>query len=72
VVGQIRDKVRRMHGEEIAGETRILYGGSVNGNNIAEFVGMPEIDGALVGGASLDAEQFVRIVAVTNEVRNRV
>ena len=39
---------------------------------IAEFVSMPEIDGALVGGASLDAEQFVRIVAVTNEVRNGV
>jgi triosephosphate isomerase len=61
-----------MHGDEIADDTRILYGGSVNANNISEFVSMPEIDGALVGGASLDAEQFVRIVAVTNEVRNRV
>jgi triosephosphate isomerase len=72
VIGLIREKVRQMHGEEIAEETRILYGGSVNGNNIGEFVSMPEIDGALVGGASLDAEQFVRIVAVTNEARNRV
>ncbi|MDQ3930980.1 MAG: triose-phosphate isomerase [Chloroflexota bacterium] len=72
VIGQIREKVRRMHGDGIADETRILYGGSVNGNNIGEFVSQPEIDGALVGGASLDAEQFVRIVAVTNDVRNRV
>lgn len=72
VIGQIRDKVRQMHGDGVADEARILYGGSVNGNNISEFVSMPEIDGALVGGASLDAEQFVRIVAVTNEVRNRL
>ena len=72
IIGLIRGKVRQMHGEEIAEGVRILYGGSVNANNIAEFVSMPEIDGALVGGASLDAEQFVRIVAVTNEARNRV
>jgi triosephosphate isomerase len=52
---------------------RIQYGGSVNEGNIAEFISQPEIDGALVGGASLNAEQFVRIVAITNEVkRNRL
>ena len=43
-------------GEEPAGQTRILYGGSVNADNIAEFTRMPDIDGALVGGASLSPD----------------
>lgn len=72
VIAQIRDKVRRMAGDEIADSTQILYGGSVNARNIAEFVSLPEIDGALVGGASLEAYQFVRIVAVTAEARGKM
>jgi triosephosphate isomerase len=40
---------------------RIQYGGSVKGANIAELIAMPDIDGALVGGASLDADEFARI-----------
>ena len=72
VIAQIRDKVRRMAGDEIADSTQILYGGSVNAKNIAEFVSLPEIDGALVGGASLEAYQFVRIVAVTAEARAKM
>ncbi len=71
VIGAIRRKVVEMHGDTVAAEMRLLYGGSVNSDNIAEFVSKPEIDGALVGGASLDAGQFVRIVAVTNEVRHK-
>ncbi len=71
VVGAIRKLVAAMHDEEAAEAVRILYGGSVNAANIAEFISQPEIDGALVGGASLDPEGFVRIVAVTNEVKGK-
>jgi triosephosphate isomerase len=49
-------------GTEVAGRTRIQYGGSVKGSNAAELMGMPDIDGALVGGASLDPDEFARIV----------
>ena len=42
--------------------TRVQYGGSVKAGNIREFMAHPEIDGALVGGASLDAEEFALIV----------
>lgn len=45
----------------IAGELRILYGGSVKGSNAPALFGMPDIDGGLVGGASLDADDFLRI-----------
>ncbi|MGA7730717.1 MAG: triose-phosphate isomerase [Chloroflexia bacterium] len=68
VAAEIRRLVREMHGSMLADEIRIQYGGSVNAANIAEFVSQPDIDGALVGGASLDAGQFVRIVAVTQDV----
>lgn len=70
VIGAIRRKIASMHGDTIASEMRILYGGSVKAGNIGEFVGQPEIDGALVGGASLDPDEFVRIVAITNQVKN--
>ena len=46
-----------------ADQTRILYGGSVKPDNAAELLALPDIDGALVGGASLDAESFAAIVA---------
>jgi triosephosphate isomerase len=46
-----------------AAEVRILYGGSVNGDNAAELLGAGDVDGALVGGASLTAAKFVPIVA---------
>jgi triosephosphate isomerase len=48
---------------EAGSETRIVYGGSVKAGNAAELLGRSEIDGALVGGASLDPEEFARIVA---------
>jgi triosephosphate isomerase len=44
-------------------QVRILYGGSVKADNAAELFAMPDIDGALVGGASLDAQEFLRIMA---------
>ncbi len=58
----IRKPLAEMFGQEAAEAVRVLYGGSVTGANAAEFFGMPEIDGALVGGASLKSD-FVKIVA---------
>jgi triosephosphate isomerase len=49
--------------KEAAADVRIQYGGSVKPDNAAEILAQPDIDGALVGGASLDPEGFVRIVA---------
>ncbi len=55
---RIRSELRLGFGEERAGRTRILYGGSVSAANAAAILAAPEIDGALVGGASLNAETF--------------
>ena len=57
----IRDRVSAVHGVDTAANMRILYGGSVKADNIAVMMAQPAIDGALVGGASLDAGEFVRI-----------
>jgi triosephosphate isomerase len=51
-----------MFGETLAKSIRILYGGSVKPGNISELMARSDIDGALVGGASLDAETFSKIV----------
>ena len=58
----IRPALISLFGTEVAQGTRILYGGSVTGSNAAEFFGQPDIDGALVGGASLKPADFVKIV----------
>jgi triosephosphate isomerase len=68
-IGFIRGKIARLYSDEIAQALPILYGGSVNADNIAEFVQQPEIDGALVGGASLKAAEFVSIVKQTSQIR---
>ena len=60
--GFIRRTVIETHGVDIAEKTRILYGGSVKPDNIATLMSQPDVDGALVGGASLEAESFARIV----------
>jgi triosephosphate isomerase (TIM) len=65
----IRSLILSRFGSAIASEMRILYGGSVTPGNIAEFVGQPDIDGALVGGASLKANDFTAIVRSTFESR---
>jgi len=61
--GAIRDKLTEQVGSAAAGAMRILYGGSVNGENAAELLDAGDVDGALVGGASLTAGKFVSIVA---------
>ena len=58
----IRSRVREMFGETVADSIRILYGGSVKPDNIAALMNEADIDGALVGGASLEADSFARIV----------
>jgi triosephosphate isomerase len=62
VIGAIRVEVGRLHGAGAAAAVRIQYGGSVKPGNIAELMAQPDIDGALVGGASLEAEDFSRLV----------
>lgn len=61
VCGAIRQVVAEIYGQETAEEIRIQYGGSVNAGNAAELFAMPNIDGGLVGGASLK-EDFAKIV----------
>jgi len=68
-IGFIRQSLARLFSEEMAQKTRILYGGSVNADNAAEFMRQPEIDGALVGGASLKADQFMSIVKQASEIK---
>jgi triosephosphate isomerase len=62
VCGAIRASVAELAGAEAAAQIRIQYGGSVKAANIAELMAQPDIDGALVGGASLDPDEFARIV----------
>ena len=58
VAGKIREAIEGKFGPEIAQSTRILYGGSVKAANVAGFLRSPEVDGVLVGGASLDVDEF--------------
>lgn len=58
----LRELIEKNVGAPLAESVRILYGGSVKPDNVAELMAMPDIDGALVGGASLDPETFSRIV----------
>ena len=62
VVGLIRQTLASRYSQELADGIRIQYGGSVKPGNIRDFMAHPEIDGALVGGASLDPEEFALIV----------
>ena len=62
MIGFIRSYLAKIYDRELADSVRILYGGSVNEENIAEFMGEVDVDGALVGGASLQANSFAGIV----------
>lgn len=62
VASFIRQRLRDAHGQSIAGRIRILYGGSVNPGNITGFLAQDDVDGVLVGGASLEAVSFARLV----------
>ncbi len=62
VCAAIRSRVRETFGAEAAGSVRVLYGGSVKAGNVAAIMAKADVDGALVGGASLDPDEFVGIV----------
>ena len=68
VASALRAAISERLGEETAKATRILYGGSVKSDNIAGFMRQPDVDGALVGGASLDVEGFSAIVRYQKHV----
>lgn len=57
----LRARLAALYSPDLAAGVRLLYGGSVKGENAADLLGQPDVDGALVGGASLDAEDFVKI-----------
>lgn len=64
VCGAIRAELATIASPKIADGVRVLYGGSVNAKNVGEIVGQPDVDGALVGGASLEGEQFATLSAI--------
>jgi triosephosphate isomerase len=57
----VRDEIRNLYGDEVAENIEILYGGSVKSSNAKELFAMSDIDGGLVGGASLEPEEFSKI-----------
>ena len=68
-ISLIRRTISKLYNERIAQDLRILYGGSVTAHNTTEFMQQTEIDGALVGGASLKADQFISIVRRTSKIK---
>ncbi|CAG0927553.1 triosephosphate isomerase (TIM) [Thermoflexales bacterium] len=69
VAQNIRTPLSKLFGEAVAQGVRVQYGGSVTAANAAEFMGMPEIDGALVGGASLKVADFTGIITATAQAK---
>ena len=59
----IRNEVAKMYGKRVANKVIIQYGGSVKPNNVKEYLTQPDIDGALVGGASLKSETFIELIS---------
>ncbi len=62
VCGAIRGRLAELYSQELADKVRIQYGGSVKSGNVAAIMAQPDVDGALIGGAALDADEFVKIV----------
>ncbi len=69
VAQNIRAPLSKLFGEQVAQGIRVEYGGSVTPANIEEFMGAPEIDGALVGGASLKVADFTTIITGTARIK---
>jgi triosephosphate isomerase (TIM) len=64
VCAALRKTLSELHGEAVAADVRVLYGGSVKAKNVGEIVAEADVDGALVGGASLDADEFAQLCAI--------
>ncbi|NLS79449.1 MAG: triose-phosphate isomerase [Chloroflexi bacterium] len=69
IASAIRNTIAKLYNKTTAAAVRVQYGGSVKPDNIAEFMSQPEIDGALVGGASLKASDFVAIARLSAEAK---
>lgn len=67
VCGAIRARLAELYDQELADKVRIQYGGSVKSGNIAAIMAQPDVDGALIGGASLDSDEFVKIVRFADQ-----
>lgn len=67
IIAMIRNTVRNLYSGDVADALRIQYGGSVKPNNMAEYMAQPDIDGALVGGASLKVPDFTQLVKIAQE-----
>jgi triosephosphate isomerase len=63
----IRPTLSSLFSENTAQSVRVLYGGSVNAKNASEFFSQPDIDGALVGGASLKTDDFIQIIKAASK-----
>jgi len=63
----VRRLVEQLWGSEAASAVRVQYGGSVNAGNIGGFAALPSIDGALVGGASLEVDSFISLILAARE-----
>jgi triosephosphate isomerase len=66
-VGRIRELLGELRGEDFAGSVRILYGGSMKPDNVAEIMAREDVDGGLVGGASLQVDSFVQLIEAAGE-----
>jgi triosephosphate isomerase len=69
IVSMIRGVIRSLYGETVAGAIRIQYGGSVKPENMLEYMSQPDIDGGLVGGASLKLNDFKELVRLAAEAK---
>ncbi len=67
VCGAVRARLGELYESDLAAEVRVLYGGSVKGSNAAAIMAERDVDGALIGGASLDPDEFVRIIRYHQE-----
>jgi triosephosphate isomerase len=68
VCGAIRARLADLYDESVAAAVRVLYGGSVKSGNIASIMAEADVDGALVGGASLDPEEFSKIARYQSHI----
>ena len=67
MAASIREELSEVFGEDVAGTVRVLYGGSTNAGNIGQIVGSPIVDGALVGGSSLNDSEFSSMISIMSD-----
>jgi triosephosphate isomerase len=69
VGGVVRQTLRDLYGDDVAEQIRIQYGGSVKPENMLDYMGQPDIDGALVGGASLEVDKFIALIKLAGQAK---